>query len=187
MPTPFLLNGILASQISGHLYAGPAGAFDALGSVTLATSQSSIVFNAIPQTYTHLQIRAFGECASGDGNINLYINGETSANDSKYYRHFLYGNGSSAVAGSGTGSGMVPSYWPDTTHFGVFVQDILDYSNTHKNKTSRALGGQDGNGSGYVLLYSAQWMDTTAISTLTYSANGGSFAAGTTFALYGIK
>ena len=66
--------------------------------------------------------------------------------------------------------------------------DILDYTNTNKNKTVRVLQGFDENGSGVVafnsFLYST---NTNAITSLTLTSSGTSFAQYSSFALYGIK
>ena len=69
--------------------------------------------------------------------------------------------------------------------FGTFIVDILDYANTNKYKTMRALDGFDANGSGYAVLWSGNWRSTSAVSTITIT--GGTFAQYSSFALYGIK
>jgi len=196
MPTPFLLNGILASQISGHLYAGPAGAFDALGSVTLSGTQASITFSAIPQTYTHLQLRYIAKNAysasNGVDDPNFSFNTDTTYTN--YRSHYLEGNGSSTFAGSiqtsGTyaiGAGVARSYTGETNMFSAGITDILDYANTNKYKTVRSLGGADYNGSGEVHFHSAMWMNTAGIYQIDINCGAGSFVAGTQFSLYGIR
>ena len=194
MPTPFLLNGILASQISGHLYAGPAGAFDALGSVTVgAGGQSSITFSAIPQTYTHLQIRAIArETGSGTGSDNFYMqfNGDTS---NSYSWHLLYGSGSGSGSESSainqtfiTGNGMAAG--ADLINaYGASIIDILDYANIYKNKTTRSLSGDDLNGSGYIQFVSGNWRSTNAITSIVLAPQNNSFAVNSQFSLYGIR
>jgi len=181
MPTPFLLNGILASQISGHLYSGPAGAFDALGSVTVgAGGQSSITFSAIPQTYTHLQVRIF--MATGNY-TNLRFNGDTTT--SNYYNHNLSGNGSSASATATASAAYSPL--SGGTYGYADIIDILDYANTNKNKVTRSLEGYDNNGSGQVFLNSNLWMSTAAINSITFTAGATNFGQYSNFSLYGIK
>jgi hypothetical protein len=77
---------------------------------------------------------------------------------------------------------------PATNVFGAGVTDILDYTNTSKNTTVRALGGADANGSGSIDLTSAAWLNTNAVTSITLTTNNGStFTAGSSFALYGIK
>ena len=141
---------------------------------------SSIVFNSIPQTYKHLQIRATVGAA---GEIQGFFNGDSTATN--YYRHTVYGQGSSAAATAAQSYGIYPAYLPTA---GAFVQDILDYANTNKNKTTRSLWGTDNNGSGYVGLYSAVWFNTDAVNTISFSpVGGGNFPQYTQFALYGVN
>jgi len=183
MPTPFLLNGILASQISGHLYSGPTGAFDALGSVTVgAGGQSSITFSAIPQTYTHLQIRAI-VVTGALGWVTLRFNGDTGNN---YSFHELRGDGSSASSSAGTSGGDIQA-WLHNTTAGSAIVDILDYASPNKNKTARTLGGYDANGSGYIDLTSGLWMNTSAINSITIGSTTSTFSQYSQFALYGVK
>jgi len=71
--------------------------------------------------------------------------------------------------------------------YAVSVIDILDYANTSKNKTIRALDGMDANGSGQVILNSGLWINTAAITSVTLQASASSFTTASHFALYGIK
>ena len=188
-----ILPGIFASQISGHLYSGPAGAFDALGSVTVgAGGQSSITFSAIPQTYTHLQIRAIARetgAATGSDNFYLQFNNDIGSN---YSWHFLYGSGSAAGVGSAasatyaTGNGMAAG--GDLANaYGASIIDILDYANIYKNKTTRSLTGDDLNGSGYIQFVSGNWRSTNAITSIVLAPQNNSFAVNSQFSLYGIR
>ena len=159
----------------------PDGAFDSLATVTVPSGGlASITFAGIPNTYKHLQIRA---SVGASGEIQAFVNGDTTATN--YYRHVLYGQGSSALSDSSQSYGLYPAFLPS---LGSFVQDILDYGNTSKNKTTRSLWGYDANGSGYVGLYSGLWINTNAINSITYSVVGGSnFPQHSRFSLYGIK
>ena len=67
------------------------------------------------------------------------------------------------------------------------IIDIIDYASTTKNKTVRAFFGLDLNGSGSVTLGSGLWMNTNAITDININAAADPMAAGSTFALYGIK
>ena len=185
MPTPFLLNGILASQISGHLYSGPAGAFDALGSVTVGSGGlSSITFSAIPQTYTHLQIRATWATSSASETLVIF-NGDSTGTD--YYRHYLQGSGSAAQVGSLNLNTMFGYYGTSGSIYTSSVMDILDYTSANKNKTTKTMWGYDANGSGYVGLTSGLWSNLSAINSITLTAGAGSFNQYTNFSLYGIR
>ena len=174
--------GIYASQISGHLWA-PSGAYDSIATTTVSSPVSSITFSSIPSTYTHLQVRALMLTTSAS-NIVARFNSDSGTN---YAQHQLTGDGSSAAAGSQTSTGS-PYFGYTNTQPGVMIIDILDYANTNKYKTSRILTGSDANGSGYVLLRSALWQNTNAVTQIDITVNGGAnFNQYSSFALYGIK
>jgi hypothetical protein len=179
--------GILASS-------GLAGGdFESIATVTVGSGgASTIEFTSIPSTYQHLQIRMVGrESGSVTGNAaRLRLNSDTGSN---YATHRIDGNGSAAGA-VGYASldridvQRVTGASAAASTFGVMVVDILDYASISKNKTVRALGGCDLNGSGFVNLTSGLWMSTSAITTLTLLPIGtASWAQHTTAALYGVK
>jgi len=166
----------------------------ALATITLTSSQSSVVFDSIPSGYTHLQIRGIARDARTSTWVDtlwMYCNADvTGAN---YYSHILYGNGSAGGAASDVGQnslGMavaVTGATSVTTSFAPFVIDILDYASTNKNKTVRSLHGLDDNTNGTIRLRSGLWMSTAAITTLTLKGDSGNLTQYSSFALYGIK
>lgn len=173
------LIGIIAS--SGGAAAG--GDYESIATVTVGSGGSaSISFNSIPSTYQHLQIRMMAKTgdAGAFGAAIMSINGGAGE-----ARHDLYGTGSTAAASSASGGLYV--YLGGTAQFGVGIVDILDYQDTNKTKTSRALSGVDNNGSGLVALESGLETSTSAITSLTFTSNSGNFAQFSHFALYGIK
>jgi hypothetical protein len=180
--------GIYASQISGHLFA-PSGAYDSIATVTASGSASVLTFSSIPSTYQHLQIRGIARDGVGSS-ITMTFNSDTSGN---YARHRLTGDGSSAAASGSASTAFIPllgaaGIGSATSTFAALIIDILDYANTSKYKTARALNGLDQNGSGGVELASGLWQSTVAINTITLTDGGANnFSTGTTFALYGIR
>jgi hypothetical protein len=171
--------GIFASQISGHLFT-LQGSYYALASVTVPSGGvSSVTFAGIPTGYSHLQIRCLSLFGSGT-NIHLQFNGDTGAN---YGYHQLYGTGSSAAAASNQGMTYLPFMYQGGT--GGTIMDILDYTNTNKNRVTRTLDGYDANGSGSIALWSGLWLSTAAINSITIF--GGTFNQYSSFALYGVK
>ena len=78
----------------------------------------------------------------------------------------------------------VPS---STNHFGAVIMDILDYGNTNKNKTVRALSGA-ASAANQIMLSSDLWANTAAITSLTVTCSGGGYyTTGSRFSLYGIR
>ena len=183
------MSPILGIWASGQQPALNASSFDSIATVTGA---GSIQFASIPQTYTHLQIRALVKTTSGsvDNSIIRFNSDSTSGH---YYHHYLQGNGSSATAGAlinSNSSCIITGYTPasgSTSIFSTMVIDILDYANTNKYKTVRISSGFDANGSGYVGLYSGVWLFTNAITTIDFAGYAAALNTTTTAALYGIK
>lgn len=179
--------GIIASSLPAA-----AGDFESIATVTVGSGgAANVEFTSIPSTYTHLQIRGIARSTNSvtSVNISLQCNGVTS---SSYAWHWLYGDGSSATASSG--SSDTASYVAraagasaSASIFGAAVIDILDYANTNKTKTIRGLSGHDNNGSGYAWFASGLFNSTNAISSLTLKAQDGNLAQYSHFALYGCK
>lgn len=182
--------GIVASQqISPN-----STSYESIATTTVgAGGSSSVSFSSIPSTYKHLQIRAI---ARNNWTINarnemlMQFNSDTAAN---YSYHALEGDGSSTsvYGGGGASSLATGTLAGDQLTAGIYsalVIDILDYQNTNKYKTTRALTGVDGNGSGWLWLRSGNWQSTSAINTITlFPANSQTFKQYSSFALYGIK
>jgi hypothetical protein len=183
------LIGIIASS------GGAAGGdYESIATVTVGSGgSSSISFTSIPSTYQHLQIRAISRSATaGTGNQELLM--RYNGSSTNYYRmHQLYGDGAGAFAGVNASTAEnTPFYTPTAGQtanvFAGAVIDILDYANTNKNKTVRSLTGFDLNGSGFVIFRSGLWMNTSAISSISLTADAsGTIAQYSSFALYGIK
>jgi len=179
--------GAITAGLFGTGVAASTNSYESIATVTVgAGGSSSITFSSIPSTYKHLQIRAM-EAYSGTGfNPKVTFNSDTGAN---YSWHYVLGNGSAASASAAASQSFM--YINSNVAFPiptVHIIDILDYSNTNKNKTMRTLDGFDTNGSGsggYAVLWSGAWYNTAAINTITIA--NGTFAQYSSFALYGIK
>jgi hypothetical protein len=178
--------GTIASQFSSK----PFGAFESIATVTVGSGGSSTIsFTSIPSTFTHLQIRLLAKWTySGTDFTNIGIAFNTSTS---YAYHSTRGNGTTVVASAGTGSSFayLQNFMPSgsANTFGVSIIDILDYTNTNKNKTVRGLGGFDANGRGQISLVSGGSFNTAAINSITLTPDSDAFAEFSSFALYGIR
>jgi hypothetical protein len=153
-------------------------------------SSGTITFSNIPQTYKHLQIRVIGLYSSSAAEVYMSLNADE--NNSNYTRHYIYGDGSSAVASSDVNVGQTRSIaysaTSSTTTPTPFIVDILDYTSTSKKKVSRILVGREFNGSGVIGLTSQLWNATpAAITSIKLATSAGNFNQYSQFALYGIK
>jgi hypothetical protein len=189
--------GIIASQISGHLFT--ASAYDSIATTTIGSGgATSITFNSIPSSYTHLQVRGITRNAAnvGGDDVQLRINADSGTN---YDWHEVYASRSTAsvyaqTSGTGVNYMRVSHNTADasfgTSKFNGLVIDILDYANTSKNTTVRTIWGADNNATGYTGLSSGLWLNTSAVTSLTiypYNQGSNNFAEYTQLALYGIK
>lgn len=173
--------------------------YESIQSYTATGGETAINFNSIPGTYVSLQIRGIAKDSytTGTGeatDTTLTFNSDTGAN---YNYHQLKGDGTSATApapGSPPTSNMAAVittvYGSATSIFGVSIVDIHDYASTTKYKTVRGFSGGDlnsGTTKSNLRLGSGLWMSTSAITSIQIQAAIVGFAAGSTFALYGIK
>ena len=169
------------------------GAFESIATTTVGVGGQTIIdFSNIPQIYKHLQVRCMlrDESAFSERALFMEINGNSPSGSNAY--HQLLGNGSSASSTNATNQGR----WSETISvsaasatagiFAVAIIDILDYTNTNKTKTLRALGGYDANGSGKVMLTSYLYNSTNTISSLRFYTNQ-KMISSSHIALYGIK
>jgi hypothetical protein len=181
----------------------PSGAYDSIATATGTGSNTYVEFTSIPSTYTHLQIRISGQpnnpAGGGGTSVAMRINSDTGSN---YNGHVLAGNGTNAVGGyfgvdtilpvasipQGGGASGGTQYM-----YNAAVIDILDYTNTNKYTTIRALSGWDKNNISLgtdIRLVGGLWLNTSAVNTIRLYANDGlnlSWYTGSTIALYGIK
>jgi hypothetical protein len=176
--------------------AGPAvGDFKSIATVTVGVGGATpIDFTSISSDYQHLQIRGMirgNSVNTGADSMLIRFNTDSS---SVYAIHRLWGTGSGVNADgyaniTDVSIGSLLRSGNTSNVYAGFVIDILDYKNTNKFKTMRALSGWDGNGSGEIWFQSGLWRSTSAINAIRFLPGGSStlFNAGSTFALYGIK
>jgi hypothetical protein len=178
------------SMLAGNpSYVPPS--FESIATVTAVGSETSLTLSSIPSIYKHLQVRMLSRRTTGTGHIVvMQFNGDTGTN---YANHQLYGTSAGAVGGLGNASAanIRVLYANGSTNlanqFGAGVADILDYANTSKYKTLKSFGGHDNNTDGRIELMSGFWMNNASVTSITLSFLGDALAAGSTFALYGIK
>jgi hypothetical protein len=187
--TPIL--GIWASAQQPALN---ATSFESIATVNVgAGGVSGVTFSSIPSTYTHLQLRILGRGANTNAECQFayQFNGDGGSN---YTFHLVRANGSGIFADGigGTTAAIATVRYAaanaSANMFGAGITDILDYSNTSKNKTVRSIGGTDQNGSGQVYYSSNLWMNTSAINSIyIYNSDFGNISQYSQLALYGIK
>lgn len=166
-------------------------------SVVSGSSVSTIDFNSLPQTFSHLHIRTSIRMQSSQStpyDLTIMVNGSTYSNQFSFHR--LSSDGGSA---SGTGYindllFRVPLICPNAYHlsnvFGASTIELLDYTSSAKGKTLKAVGGYDNNGgtnpyAGWINLTSSGWTGTSPITSLQF-ASFGNFSIGSRIDVYGV-
>ena len=170
------------------------GSMDAITSITLTASQYTVVFNSIPQTYTHLHLRGVSrstEAGASDVTLLGQFNSDTGSNYS-YHRMYGYGstaNNDSSASGSSVALGSVLTDGNTASTYTSCIVDIVDYTSSVKHKTTRSYSGFDNNSNGSIHFASGNWRASsiTGITSILLKPSGGFFTAGTRFSLYGIK
>jgi len=187
----FILLGILNSQAAG---AGGAGAYELLETTVLTSSASSVSFTGLGSytDYKHLQIRMLTRGTfsdNGNAPARMRFNSDTSVS---YATHRLFGNGSSVFSSNFVNRDRIqfndstPNATAGADAFGAMVIDILDFSNTNKNTTVRALHGAVAS-LNHIHLDSGAYFKTDAITSTELINADQNFATGSRFSLYGIR
>ena len=178
------------------------GDFQSIATTTVGSGGSSFVeFTSIPSRYKHLQIRAISRYTGSQNSgaaVYMQFNSDTGSN---YSLHRLLGYANLAETGT-SAAGLANQVYMQcgyttggtaggtTNMFGAQVIDILDYANTNKFKTMKALGGYDSNtDTGYrsIGLHSGLWRSTSAITSIKIFPETDAWSQYSSFALYGIK
>jgi len=164
-----------------------ANSFFSIATTTVGSGGASdITFSNIPQTYTHLQIRAIFSTSVSERSVRIQFNSDTATN---YSYHYLEGYNTtvSSSAASTIAYGLIGVTPASTTYPGSCVADILDYRDTNKFKTVRSIAGGDPNALGsYAWFASSNWRSTSAITSIKLYPSSGNFNQYTQFALYGV-
>ena len=162
----------------------PTSTYTPLANLTLGASQNPVVFSSIGQGYKDLVLVITGKGTSGSPAITCSYNSDSST---VYNYVYMGGNGTNALSSSASNTNALfyalnPSNL-DTTNVAQSITHIMDYSATDKHKTS--LSRSDNAGTGTLAIVN-RWGSNSAITSIQIYASVGSFAAGSTFALYGI-
>ncbi len=164
--------------------------FIKIASVTVGSGgAASIDFSSIPSTYTDLclllSIRGSGSYTATD--CKVIINGSTTG----YTSRAVAGDGSAAFSFAETTAGYVAGYVPGTlATASTFANNSLYFPNYagSTNKSWSVDSVTENNAStAYAILAASLWSDTSAITSLSYSALTGNLVQYSTATLYGIN
>jgi hypothetical protein len=147
---------------------------------SLGTTAATVTFSSIPGTYRDLRLIVSATNSSASTNLRIQYNGDTATNYS-----FVLMNGDGSVAASTNNNTVAYSYSGENyVAESMQIIDILDYSATDKRKTALVRNNRPGGG---VTAAASRWTDISAITSFIIFPGSSTFAAGSTFALYGVS
>lgn len=158
--------------------------YESIATTTLGTAAADVTFSSIPATYTDLILVITANNNSGTAYISrLYFNADTGSNYS-YTR--ITGDGSAAVSTRISNDTYGFGGWSNnqSNQMILSTNHIQNYSNTTTNKTWLVRGGDNGD---RVFFAVGLWRSTAAINTIKVQVEAGTYDAGSTFTLYGIR
>lgn len=159
-----------------------ATALTPLANLTLGAGATGVTFSSISSAYKDLMLVVVGTNASTSGNIYVRFNSDAGSN----YSH-VYMNGDGVNPATASQSALSVGFIGmalNTSAATTVRTNFMDYSATNKFKSaiSRWDNAATQTGASAVI-----WASTAAINTLYVYAGTGTFAAGSTFALYGVS
>jgi len=175
------------SLLVGNEFTPPPAdsSYDLLETTTLTSSASSVTFSGLGSytDYKHLQIRYLSRTNDIYDTFGIYLNSTNAVRG-----HELRGTGSSVTSSARTNSRITENAKNSdpANAFAAGIIDILDFSDTSKNTTIRAISGD---GIDKVELGSALYNFTAAITEIKFDIDvgSGSFVTGSRFSLFGVK
>jgi hypothetical protein len=164
-----------------------ATTFVKIQTVTVGSGGAATIdFTSIPQTYTDLKIvispRHTEAATSND--VLVTLNSSTANFTGKR----LYGSGSGV--GSDTTARVIGVTVGASATASVFGNNEVyfpNYTSANFKAFSADITGENNATTSYLMFIGGLWSNTAAITSITLTANGGSFVQYSTATLYGIK
>ena len=95
----------------------------------------------------------------------------------------MRGTGSAAQSNAEGPESYARLSYSDTSTTGAIIAQVMDYSATDKHKTFLTRESRTG---AAVAAIASRWASTSAVTSLAVIGDGGNFASGCTFSLYGV-
>jgi hypothetical protein len=164
--------------------AGPT--YRRIQSQTLGSTQTSITFTSIPQTYTDLNISLIAGQNTRAGAFVVYFNSDTGTT---YTSSFLLGTGSSRSGNCSNSTNGIINFGDlgSATIVNLIELNINRYTETNAHKSTSSIFSSKERGR--ILFNFGLWRSNSAITSVTLSFSNGTdtFAIGTVATLYGIE
>jgi hypothetical protein len=155
-------------------------------SQTLGSSQTSITFTSIPQTYTDLNISLIAGHNTRAGGFVIYFNSDTGTT---YTSSYLLGTGSSRTGSCSNDTNGIFNFGDlgSATIVNLIEINVNRYTETNAHKSTSSIFSSKERGR--ILFNFGLWRSNSAITSITLSFTNGTdtFATGTVATLYGIE
>lgn len=166
----------------------PTNTYTPLATITLTGTDAQVVFASIPSGYRDLVFSISILGTDNDASCVMQLNGDTGANYANV-RMAGYGTGYGGLT-TGTNYIFVSGFNYGVATSGAYTiaqGSVMDYSATNKHKptiirsrSSRNDGNTDTAAGG------GRWASNNAVNEIKFYLTSGSFAAGSTFSLFGV-
>lgn len=162
--------------------------YELISSQTLSSSALSVTFSNIPSTFTDILVvvSARSNRASAEDGLGVKLNNLTSG----YSYRLLSGNGSAASSGSTafeqTWAGRIPGANVTSNTFGNAEIYIPNYRSSTAKSYSVTAAMENNDSTAFITLNAIVQSNTSAITSLEFSAINSTLASGSSFFLYGI-
>lgn len=158
--------------------------YEPIATTTLGSASGTVTFSSIPGTYTDLVLVVNAKAVTTtDGSVSLRFNSDTGSNYS-YTRLLGLGSGS-LISGRGTSLSQMLVGIVANSNLSSTIVSVNNYSNS---TTYKSVIGKSGKADSYVTADVGLWRSTAAITSISFIVNdGGNYATGSTFTIYGIK
>jgi hypothetical protein len=174
----------IASAASNSITPAASGSYESIASFSL-TSNGTVTFSSIPQTFKILQVRFHG--ASQDHYIHMKTNlgiGTWSMGP----RNLTSTLGINISGGYNPDGFYLNNGGLSVTYRGSMITEFIDYASTSKSKTGINWFGTQVASSSQNNQMNLWWDSTSAINSITISSDSGYVLnSGTVVGLYGIK
>ena len=163
----------------------PTPTYTPLANITLGSSASSVTFSSIPATYRDLILVVSAPTTTTPSQQFVRFNGDTGANyNTVVAEGFPSSTGSEAYL-SRTNFNLNRTTESSTTIPSIYLIQLMDYSATDKHKTGLIRTADFGSGKEGATMWAGRWANTSAITSILFAVTT-SFAANSTFSLYGV-
>ncbi len=157
-----------------------------IATTTLGSAASSVTFSSISGSYTDL-ILVCSMIGTATLDARVTFNSDTGTN---YSATRLMGDGSSATSNRSSNRAWIDLNYVggvDTSAPTTSILNLNNYSNTTTNKTTLLRANEMGGAYTGTEAIVGLWRSTSAINRLDITTSTSTYAAGSTFTLYGVK